>query len=126
MIHGIGADIVETARMEALLERFGERLARRILTDLEWGDYMKSADRMRFLSKRFAAKEAFSKAVGTGLRHPVTFGRMSVVKDELGKPSFAFDDELSTFLEFRGISNHHLSISDEKSVACAFVVLEGK
>ena len=126
MIHGIGTDIVETGRIAELVARFGERFARRILTRIEWEEYESSPDRLRFLAKRFAAKEAFSKAAGTGLRHPVTLGRISVVKDALGKPGFAFQEELGAWLGSRGIVAHHLSLSDERSVACAFVVLERK
>lgn len=124
MIYGIGTDVVEVKRIEKLFKRFGERFSRRILTGNEWSDFVKGANPARFLAKRFAAKEALSKALGTGLRHPVGFSAISVVKDELGKPGFLFHGELEAYLAERGISNHHLSISDEESIACAFVVLE--
>lgn len=124
MIYGIGTDIVEIARLSALSERFGERLSRRILSIGEWQAYGNSSSPVHFLAKRFAAKEAFSKALGTGLRHPVTFGAISVVNDGLGKPGFSFGPDLEAFLLERGISNHHLSLSDERNVACAFVILE--
>lgn len=124
MIYGIGTDIVEIGRIEKLLERFGERFSRRILSEAEWPDFEKSASATHFLAKRFAAKEALSKAIGTGLRYPVGFAAISVVNDALGKPGFRFHGDLQAFLGKCGISNHHLSISDEKSVACAFVVLE--
>ncbi|HQT25750.1 MAG TPA: holo-ACP synthase [Burkholderiales bacterium] len=124
MIYGIGTDIVEIGRLSVLSERFGERLPKRILSGNEWQAYEKSAMPVHFLAKRFAAKEAFSKALGTGLRHPVTFGAISVVNDSLGKPGFSFDSDLEAFLRERGITNHHLSLSDERHVACAFVILE--
>lgn len=124
MIYGIGTDIVEIDRVSMLSDRYGERFPKRILSSEEWREFEASPSPAHFLAKRFAAKEALSKAVGTGLRYPVTFGAISVVKDGLGKPEFRFDSELEVFLKERGISNHHLSISDERTVACAFVVLE--
>lgn len=124
MIYGIGTDIVEIPRISFLLDRFGDRFARRILTLDEWRDYESSKLSGSFLAKRFAAKEAFSKALGTGLRYPVSFGTIAVVRNELGKPGFRFHGILESFLKECGITRHHLSLSDEKSVACAFVVLE--
>ncbi len=124
MIYGVGTDIIEIGRIAKLLERFGERFAKRILSFGEWPAFEASASPVHFLAKRFAAKEALSKALGVGLRHPVSFGFISVVNDALGKPGFSFHGELDAFLKECGISNHHLSISDEKSLACAFVVLE--
>ena len=124
MIYGIGTDIVEIGRIERLVQRFGERFSRRILSGCEWIEYEKSAGSVHFLAKRFAAKEAFSKALGTGIRHPVGFSAISVVNDALGKPGFLFHGELADYLADRGVSHHHLSLSDERSMACAFVVLE--
>ncbi len=74
--------------------------------------------------KRFAAKEAFSKAMGTGLRGDVVLRRIRVEHDELGKPLLAFDEVLEKFIKRKGVTRHHLSISDEKDVAVAFVILE--
>jgi len=78
------------------------------------------------LSKRFAAKEAFAKASGYGLRHPVSLQRITVSHNALGRPVFLFDAELSAFLHKIGVTSHHLSISDEKDTAVAFVILEGE
>lgn len=124
MIYGIGTDIVEVSRIEASLARFGEAFAQRILTAQEWPGFAESQTRARFLAKRFAAKEAFSKALGTGLRAPVTLQAIGVAHDELGKPMFQLSPELQAMLDQRGISRTHLSISDEKALAVAFVVLE--
>ncbi len=124
MIYGIGTDIVEIGRISELIERFGDRFAGRILSEEEWAGYRTNPSPAHFLAKRFAAKEAFSKAAGTGLRYPVSCGMISIVNDGLGKPGFRFREELNAFMKACGISSHHLSISDEKSVACAFVVLE--
>ena len=81
-------------------------------------------DPARFLAKRFAAKEAFAKAVGSGMRHPVSFQRIGVTHDGLGKPVLQFDETLRTYLAQLGINGHHLSISDERDMIVAFVVLE--
>ncbi len=124
MIYGIGTDIVEVSRIEDSLSRFGEAFARRILTAREWQAFEQSNTRARFLAKRFAAKEAFSKALGTGLRAPVTFQNIGVTHDDLGKPVFDLSLELQADLENRGIRACHLSISDEKALALAFVIVE--
>ena len=76
------------------------------------------------LAARFAAKEAFSKAIGTGFRYPVTLQSISVVQDRLGKPGFEFHPDLAALLAERGVLQHHLTMSDEASLACACVVLE--
>ena len=124
MIYGIGTDIVEVARIESSITQFGDEFAKRILTDTEFLSYEKSAIKARFLAKRFAAKEAFSKALGTGLRAPATFQNIAVSHDELGKPIFILAIELQAFLATKNISQMHISISDEKNLAAAFVVLE--
>ena len=124
MIFGIGTDIVSYSRILGLREKYGSRFAQRILSETEMAGYTASADPARFLMKRFAAKEAFAKAMGTGLRADVTLHRISVEHDELGKPLLAFDQTLANYVERMGVTRHHLSISDEKDVAVAFVVLE--
>ncbi len=124
MIFGIGTDIVGVARIEAAIERHGAAFAERILSAQELPEYTAHAYPARFLSKRFAAKEALAKATGQGLCHPVSLQRISVIHDELGKPAFHFDDLLSAHLQQLGVTNHHLSISDEREMVVAFVVLE--
>jgi holo-[acyl-carrier protein] synthase len=124
MIHGIGTDIVEYARIEALWARYGERFAARILSKRELSELDQHAVPARVLAKRFAAKEAFAKAVGSGMRHPVAFHRISITHDGLGKPMLQFDEVLRTYLAQLGINGHHLSISDERDMVVAFVVLE--
>jgi holo-[acyl-carrier protein] synthase len=126
MIFGIGTDIVTVARLEAATERHGPAFAERILSESEMQEYTAHACPARFLSKRFAAKEAFSKATGQGLRHPISMRRISVTHDEMGKPTFLFDEELSAYLKQLGIVRHYLSISDERDTAVAFVILEGE
>ena len=124
MIYGIGTDIVESSRIAQSLERFGERFARRILTDSEFSEYYVSTKRVSFLASRFAAKEALSKAIGTGLRHPVNLNYITITHDDLGKPFFHFHPDLDQLITNKGITRLHLSISDEINMVCAFVVLE--
>lgn len=124
MIYGIGTDIVEVVRIEESLSRFGDTFAQRILNDVEWGEYQASHVKARFLAKRFAAKEAFAKALGTGIRGAASFGNIGVGHDALGKPELQLAPVLQQWLEEKGVSRLHLSISDEKMLAAAFVVLE--
>jgi holo-[acyl-carrier protein] synthase len=124
MIFGIGTDIVEVARIEASIAQFGDDFAKRILADSEMPSYLQSQIKARFLAKRFAAKEAFSKALGTGLRAPATFQNIAISHDDLGKPILILAAELKVFMETKNITQTHISISDEKNLAAAFVVLE--
>jgi holo-[acyl-carrier protein] synthase len=124
VIFGIGVDLVETNRIERLLAQYGERFARRVLTELEWPGYLRSGKPVLFVANRFAAKEAFSKAMGTGFRYPVTLQNISVVQNRAGKPGFVLSDALSAVLAQHQIAGHHLTISDEKSMACAVAILE--
>ena len=124
MIYGIGIDVIEPQRVARLVEKYGERFARRVLTSVEWPGYLTSARPVLFLANRFAAKEAFSKAMGTGFRYPVTLQCISVVQNRAGKPSFAFHPKLEELVRSHGIVSHHLTISDETALACACVVLE--
>lgn len=123
MIHGVGTDIVRVARMEEALARHGERFAWRILHDQEREAF--SASRMpgRFLAKRFAAKEAFGKALGTGVAAPATLHAVRVGHDALGKPLFEYTPELEAYLRERGLAAH-LSLSDETDYVVAFAVIE--
>jgi holo-[acyl-carrier protein] synthase len=124
MIYGIGIDLVEPHRIKRLLEKYGERFARRVLTEREWAGYARSVNPVLFLANRFAAKEAFSKAMGTGFRYPVTLQCINIVPDRRGKPGFEFHSKLAQLIAAEGITGHHVTISDEKSMACACVVLE--
>ncbi len=124
MIYGIGIDVVEPQRIARLMENYGERFARRVLTQPEWPGYLKTVKPVLFLANRFAAKEAFSKAMGTGFRYPVTLQCISVVQNAAGKPGFWFHPKLEDLVRSRGIVHHHLTISDEQNLACACVILE--
>ncbi|MBE5528529.1 holo-ACP synthase [Laribacter hongkongensis] len=125
MIVGIGTDLAEVARFEQLLARHGRRVARRMLAAAELDEFARAADPARFLAKRFAAKEAFAKAAGTGVRAPVLLPAIAVTHDELGKPAFACSAVLHDWLTARGVQRMHVSISDERTHCLAFVVFEG-
>jgi len=124
MIYGIGIDVVEPQRIGRLIEKYGDRFARRVLTEVEWPGYLKTVKPVLYLANRFAAKEAFSKAMGTGFRYPVTLQCISVVQNRAGKPGFTFHPRLEELVASQGIVGHHLTISDEQNLACACVVLE--
>lgn len=124
MIFGIGVDMVQVARLEDGLARFGEHYADRLLAPEEHAAFFAAPQPARFLAKRFAAKEAFAKAAGTGLRHPVHLRNLAITHSELGQPRFNLHPELQTWLNQSGITSHHLSISDEQEYVVAFVVLE--
>jgi holo-[acyl-carrier protein] synthase len=123
MIHGIGTDIVAIARMTELWERHGERALERILAPEEREDCRCAADPGRFLAKRFAAKEALGKALGTGIHAPVSLNAIAVAHDAHGKPYFRLAPELAAYLAERRLTSH-VSISDERDCALAFAVVE--
>ena len=125
MIYGIGHDIVENERIKRLLMLYGERFITKILTTQEISIYNHKTASISYLAKRFAAKEAFAKACGTGLRYPVTLSNISILNDTQGKPIITFAPELADWLKQKNIHTAHLSISDEKHYSSAFVVLEG-
>lgn len=124
MIYGIGIDVIQPQRVARLFDKYGERFVSRVLTPQERLRFELSRQKVQFLANRFAAKEAFSKAMGTGFRYPVTLQNISVVQNPLGKPELAFSNTLSLQVNEAGICGHHLTISDESSMACACVVLE--
>ena len=124
MIFGIGTDIIAVHRIERALNQFGRRFAQRILAPQELIEFDKNKLPSRFLAKRFAAKEAFSKAMGTGIRKPVTWCYIAVGHDARGKPVIDPHPDLARRMGELGIVNGHISITDEQDTAVAFVVLE--
>ena len=123
MIHGIGTDIVAVKRLQGMWERHGDKALEKLLAPQEMADFASAADKGRFLAKRFAAKEAFSKALGTGIRPPAVLPAIAVAHDELGKPILAFCGQLAEMIENQGLKAH-LSLSDEADYAIAYVILE--
>lgn len=124
MIYGIGTDIISIPRMDSLLTRYADKLSGRLLSPGERDECATSASPAAFVAKRFAAKEALAKAVGTGIRAPLFFSAVSVTHTALGQPGFAYDAALAAWMAQRGIGAAHLSLSDEAAYAVAFVVLE--
>jgi holo-[acyl-carrier protein] synthase len=125
VIVGIGTDVCSIERIEKTLERFGERFVNRILTADERVRYDKTKAKANHLAKRFAAKEAFSKAIGTGIHAPFTWKSITVGRDPKGKPLVLPDGKMQKYLDKRGVKSAHLSLTDDAGVAVAFVVLEG-
>ena len=118
MLLGIGTDIVHVPRVERLLERFGERFPRRILTERELRDFARAPSPARFIAKRFAAKEAFVKALGTGFRDGITWKDIGIGHTPKGQPLIELHGAL------KGLAlKAHVSLADEKDYAVAFVVL---
>jgi len=124
MIYGVGTDIVSIERIEYILNKNMQGLVNRILTDHEKALFANKGNSPAFCAKRFAAKEAFAKALGTGIGKVVSFLDLSVRNNEDGKPYFIPSEKLRLYLLEKGITKAHLSISDEKYNAVAFVVLE--
>jgi holo-[acyl-carrier protein] synthase len=126
LIVGIGTDLCDTGRIERALERWGERFAGKILVAAEMERFRRHRKPAGYLAKRFAAKEAFSKAMGTGIHFPVNWHNVWVVNAASGKPSLAFSAPLAELMQRRGIVKVHVSLTDEIGMACAFVVMEGR
>jgi holo-[acyl-carrier protein] synthase len=124
MIHGIGVDIVEIQRMRDSLRRFEARLSERVLTAAEQVELAQAADPARFLAKRFAAKEAAAKALGTGFRNGLRLRDIGVGHDALGRPELRYAGMAETLRRQFGLTSSHLSLSDETQYAVALVVLE--
>lgn len=124
MIYGIGTDLAEISRINAVYQKYPQQYPSKILSELELFEFAKKNNKVSYLAKRFAVKEAFAKACGTGLRYPVTLTSISVLNNELGQPYLHFNSELQAYLDSCGIVKCHVSISDEKLFASAFVILE--
>jgi holo-[acyl-carrier protein] synthase len=124
VIYGVGTDLIEIPRVERALARFGVRFAQRILCEPELRRFRAHARPAAYLAKRFAAKEAFSKALGTGIRAPANWHGLWVVNLRSGKPQLEFSAPLAALLEARGIHRTHLTLSDERGLAAATVILE--
>ena len=124
MIYGVGTDVVEIGRIEKALSRFREKFAKRILCESELKRFSKHRLPAAYLAKRFAAKEAFTKALGTGIRAPANWHGVWVENLASGKPVLKFSGKLKQLLDKRKISSSHLSLSDERGIAFATVILE--
>ncbi|MBU1004143.1 MAG: holo-[acyl-carrier-protein] synthase [Proteobacteria bacterium] len=122
MIIGLGLDIVEIDRIRQSLERFGERFLSRILTPAEIETLR--GDRVRYLAVRFAAKEAASKALGTGIAQGVGFQGMEILNLPSGKPELTFSDGAAQRCHELGVTRAHISLTHGRDTAAAVVILE--
>ena len=130
MIYGIGTDICDVRRIRASLERHGERFARKVLAAGEFATWKSRSARwpergVRYVATRFSAKEAFSKAIGLGLRMPMTWTLCEIAKLPSGQPVIVLHGGLKDWFEAQGLSAH-VSVTDEADYAASFVVVEKK
>ena len=125
MIVGIGTDVTSIERIQRVLDRHGERFVNRILTPDERARYGRTKAKASHLAKRWAAKEAFAKAIGTGIHPPFTWQSVTVGRDARGKPLVEPSPAMARHLESIGVARAHVSLTDDAGVAVAFVVLEG-
>ncbi|MCP1440026.1 holo-[acyl-carrier protein] synthase [Erwinia persicina] len=123
-ILGLGTDIVEIDRIEGVISRSGDRLAKRVLSENEWAQYQAHQQPVRFLAKRFAVKEAAAKAFGTGIRGGLAFNQFEVYNDELGKPGLRFFQQAAEVAQRLGVAHVHVTLADERHYACATVIIE--
>lgn len=123
-IVGLGTDIAEIERVEKALARSGDAFAKRILTEQELEKFYSLKQQGRFLAKRFAAKEAASKALGTGIAQGVTFHDFTISNNEFGAPVLTLSNKAFEIAQAKQINAIHLSISDERHYAVATVIYE--
>ncbi len=128
MIYGIGTDICDVRRIRDSLERHGERFARKVLAEGEFATWKARSARwpergIRYVATRFSAKEAFSKAIGLGMRMPMTWRAVQFLNAPSGKPMVVTSGALSEFMQSHGLSAQ-VSLTDEAEYAVAFVVVE--
>ena len=124
MIYGIGTDLVNIERVKKILSKNREGFIKRVLSEHEQALFANKADSVAYCAKRFAAKEAFAKALGTGIGRVVSFQDLTIRNNENGKPHFIPSEKLRQYLVEKNIKQAHLTISDESQNAIAFVVLE--
>ena len=130
MIYGIGTDICDIRRIRASFERHGERFVRKILSDGELMTWKARSERwpdrgISYLATRFSAKEAFSKAIGTGMRMPMTWRHCEIAKASSGKPEIVLHGALKQWFDDRELTAH-ITVTDETHYAASFCVVEKK
>jgi holo-[acyl-carrier protein] synthase len=123
-IYGVGIDLIRVDRLRASLERWGERFEKRVFTEIESRACENRKNRASCLAMRFAAKEAFVKALGTGMRSPVSWRDIEVQNTSSGQPVFALSNHLLMLCGELGIHSWHLSLTDDGEYGAALVVLE--
>jgi len=124
MIFGIGTDIVDVTRIKKI--KSIDSFAKKILGDNEYLKFSKLSESKKifFIAKQFAGKEAFAKAIGTGISGDVNFKTIEILRNDKGKPMFKFAEKTQLLIDNLGIVHSHVSLSDEKDYALAFVILE--
>jgi holo-[acyl-carrier protein] synthase len=125
VIRGIGTDIVSVNRIRDTLDRHGAQFAQRILSDAELVALNDVKDPVAWLAKRWAAKEAFGKAAGSGILAPLTWAGIGIGHDDAGRPLFELSEAVAFHLQSRGVTRTHLTLTDERDYAVAFVIFEG-
>ncbi|WP_072281924.1 holo-ACP synthase [Rappaport israeli] len=120
----IGTDLIDKRRIAQAYQRHGHRLTEKILHPSELTQFNSQQNPIRYLSMRWAAKEAFAKALGTGLRAPVLMSNICITHNAQGAPSFTYTDAIADLIAQRGYQTLHLSLSDETHYALAFVVAQ--
>ncbi len=130
MIYGIGTDICDVRRIRASLDKHGERFALKILSEGELATWRMRSQRwpergVRYLATRFSAKEAFSKAIGLGMRMPMTWRLCEIGKLASGKPALVLHGGLKDWFDAQGLTAH-VTVTDETDYAASFVVVEQK
>ncbi|XBC44591.1 MAG: holo-ACP synthase [Buchnera aphidicola (Schlechtendalia peitan)] len=123
-IIGIGIDILSIIRIQKITYKFGEKFAKRILSNFELEQYKNSTNPVRFLAKRFSVKESASKALGIGMQNGVKFNHFELYHDKLGKPYLKFLKTAKTLAKKLNIHSTHVSISDEKIYVFTTVIIE--
>ena len=128
MIYGIGTDICDVRRIAATFERQGERFARKVLSDAEFAVWQARSARwpqrgISYLATRFSAKEAFSKAVGMGIRIPMSWRMCEIANARSGKPEIVLHGVLKEWFEAEGLTAH-VTVTDETDYAASFVIVE--
>jgi holo-[acyl-carrier protein] synthase len=123
-VHGIGIDLVRSDRLSEALNRWGERFTRRVYTPAEVTACAGRKRQLACLATRFAAKEAFVKALGRGMRSPVLWTDIQVQNDDLGKPEICLSSRAMDFCRNLGIRSWHLSLTDDGDYGVAVVILE--
>jgi holo-[acyl-carrier protein] synthase len=126
MIYGIGIDLVRISRMDRVLKKWGDRFSGRVFTTAEVAECKSRSRPAAAFALRFAAKEAFSKALGTGMRHGVAWLDIETISLPGGRPDLRLHGKAGRFCVERGISAVHLSLSDEGAYGSAVVVLESR
>ena len=124
MIFGIGTDLVELKRIELIYKRYGDKFVGKLLSPHEFERFDACTSKATFLAKTFAAKEAFVKALGTGLRGGITLPQITIARTNNGKPTLHCEGKAKEALLHNHIKYCHITLSDEKHHAIAFVVLE--